>query len=86
MKPKLKPPGTKPLKLTCDVPLSTYAFKFNLRRYNEGDEDGYDATMVTTMLGAPPPLADPKLMTDYFHAAAVAAAAAFLSTAIKVGL
>ena len=31
--PKLKPPGTKRLKLKCDVLLSTSAFKFNLRRY-----------------------------------------------------
>jgi len=33
MKPKLKPPGTKRLKLKCDILLSTDAFKFNLRRY-----------------------------------------------------
>ena len=31
--PKLKPPGTKRLKVKCDVLLLTYAFKFNLRRY-----------------------------------------------------
>jgi len=30
----LKPPGTKRLKLTCDGPLSFFAFKFILRRYN----------------------------------------------------
>ena len=30
---KLKPPGTQPLKLKCDIPLSTSAFKFDLRRY-----------------------------------------------------
>jgi len=36
IKPKLKPPGTKRLKLNCDVLLSTSAFKINLRRYNEG--------------------------------------------------
>jgi len=34
MKPKLKPPGAKRLKLKCDVLLSTSAFKCNLRRYN----------------------------------------------------
>jgi len=34
MKPKLKPPGTKRSKLTCDILLSTSALKFNLRRYN----------------------------------------------------
>ena len=33
IKPKLKPPGTKRLKLNCDIVLSTPAFKFNLRRY-----------------------------------------------------
>jgi hypothetical protein len=36
LKPKLKPPGTKGLKLNCDTPLSTSAFKFNLRRYTVG--------------------------------------------------
>ena len=34
MKPKPKPPGTKRLKLKCDILLSTFAFKFKLRRYN----------------------------------------------------
>jgi hypothetical protein len=34
MKPKLKPPGTKRLKLNRDTLLSTSAFKFNLRRYS----------------------------------------------------
>jgi hypothetical protein len=33
MKPMLEPPETKHLKLKCDILLSTYAFKFNLRRY-----------------------------------------------------
>jgi len=33
MKPKLKPPGIKRLKLNHDVLPSTFAFKFNLRRY-----------------------------------------------------
>jgi hypothetical protein len=33
MKPKLKPPGTKHLKLKCDKPPLTFAFKFNLRCY-----------------------------------------------------
>ena len=32
MKPMLKPPGIKHLKLNCDILLSTFAFKFNLRR------------------------------------------------------
>ena len=33
-KPKFKLPGTKRLKLKCDILLSTSAFKFNLRRYD----------------------------------------------------
>jgi hypothetical protein len=33
MKPKLKPPETKLLKLNCDILLSTSAFKSSLRRY-----------------------------------------------------
>ena len=33
IKPKFKPPGTSRWKLECDVPPSTSAFKFNLRRY-----------------------------------------------------
>jgi hypothetical protein len=32
-KTKLTPPGTKRLKLKCDMPLSTSAFNFNLCRY-----------------------------------------------------
>jgi hypothetical protein len=34
IKPTLKAPGTKRLKLDYDEPLSEFAFKFNLRRYN----------------------------------------------------
>jgi len=33
MKPALRPPGMKRLKLKCDKPLSSFAFTFNLRRY-----------------------------------------------------
>jgi len=39
MKPKLKAPGTKRLKLSYDGPPSNLAFKFNLRRYSEGFKD-----------------------------------------------
>jgi len=35
IKPTLKAPGTKSLKLNYDEPLSFFAFKLNLRRYNE---------------------------------------------------
>ena len=37
-KPKLKPPGTKRLKLKYDELPSNFAFKFNLRRYSEGSK------------------------------------------------
>jgi hypothetical protein len=33
MKPKLEAPGTKRLTLKCNGPLSSFAFKFILRRY-----------------------------------------------------
>jgi hypothetical protein len=39
MKPTLKAPGSKRLKLKCDNPLSSFAFKFDLRRYNEALEE-----------------------------------------------
>ena len=35
VKPTLKAPGIKLFKLKYDKPLSDFAFKFNLRRYNE---------------------------------------------------
>ena len=34
IKPMLKPPGTKHLKLNRSILLSTFAFNSNLRRYN----------------------------------------------------
>jgi hypothetical protein len=34
IKPALKAPGTKRSELIYDGPLSNFAFKFNLRRYN----------------------------------------------------
>jgi hypothetical protein len=40
IKPKLRPPGTKLLKLKCDILLSTSAFRFNLRRYRVGSGAG----------------------------------------------
>ena len=36
IKPKLKPPGYERLKLKYDIPLSSLAFDFNLRRYSMG--------------------------------------------------
>ena len=34
IKPTLKPPGIKLVKLKFDTPLSNFAFSFNMRRYN----------------------------------------------------
>ena len=42
IKPMLKAPGAKRLKLKYDIPFSEFAFKFNLRRYNLEDEIEYD--------------------------------------------
>jgi hypothetical protein len=35
IKPKLELPRSQRLKVNCDIPPSTSAFKFNLRHYNE---------------------------------------------------
>jgi hypothetical protein len=35
IKPTLKAPGTKRAKLKCDKPLSNFAFKLKLRRYDK---------------------------------------------------
>jgi hypothetical protein len=48
MKPKLQPPGTKRLKVKCNMLLSAPAFKFNLRHYAEV------AGWVREQIGAPP--------------------------------
>jgi len=43
IRPKLKPPGIKRLKLETDGLLSNFGFKFSLRRYTgEGFEDDDD--------------------------------------------
>ena len=39
IKPTLKAPGIKLLKLKCDKPLSNFAFNFNLRRYTQVSAD-----------------------------------------------
>ena len=40
IKPALKPPGSKRLKLECDILLSNFASKFSLRRYSKGKGKG----------------------------------------------
>jgi len=51
MKPVLKPPGSILLKLIYDEPLSTFAFKFNLRRYNEGARTAFAAAHGLASVG-----------------------------------
>jgi len=52
IEPKLKLPGTKRLKLKCDILLSTSAFKFNLRRYGEVRVwDMRTRTMISHLVG-----------------------------------
>ena len=38
IKPTLKAPGTKRLKLKYDEPLSNFGFNYNLRRYTMGED------------------------------------------------
>jgi hypothetical protein len=47
IKPKLKPPGTKRLKLSWDILLSTSAFNFNLRRFTMGNPNLYNMVRTT---------------------------------------
>ena len=47
MKPKLKQPGNKRLKLKCELQLSTTAFKFNLRRQSQGTRCAQWSTLCT---------------------------------------
>ena len=48
--PILKTPGHKRWKLTIDEPLSSFAFNFNLRRYNKEEEDA-DAILYRGVFG-----------------------------------
>ena len=52
IKPKIKPPGTKRLKLKCDIPLSTSAFKFVLRRYTKAAAAAGGMTKAEKMAAA----------------------------------
>ena len=47
IKPKLKPPETKCLKLKCDGLHSTFAFKFNLRRFMQETSKKLIARLVS---------------------------------------
>ena len=50
MKPTLKAPGTKPLKLKFDKLLSSCAFRINLRRYNEAKKQLGDANFLLKLV------------------------------------
>ena len=52
MKSALKAPGTKRMKLQCGELLSSFAFKFDLRRYNKGrPSDGATQLYVAAAYG-----------------------------------
>jgi len=69
IKPTLKPPGTKRLKLEYDVLFSNFAFKFNLRRYNkaayewktESTDAAADAAAADAAADAAAHAADPQM-------------------------
>ena len=46
VKSKMKPPGIKGLKVKCNIPLSTSAFKFNLRCYSMETHSKREATQI----------------------------------------
>ena len=48
IKPTLKAPGTKRLKLTYDKLLSSFAINFKLRRYTVGEQMGPAGAALTT--------------------------------------
>ena len=60
IKPTLTAPGTHLFTLKCDEPLSTFAFKFNSRRYTKGFREALEP------FGLDP--ADPAFWTDAINA------------------
>jgi hypothetical protein len=48
MKPTVKAPGSDRLKLGYDILRSTFAFKFNLRRYMKGGDDAPELVETLT--------------------------------------
>jgi hypothetical protein len=58
IKPTFKAPGTKRLKLKYAVPLSNFAFKFNIRRYTKMSNPHYppeiqaETTLINFTAGA----------------------------------
>jgi hypothetical protein len=53
VKPTLKAPGSKRLKLKHDEPLSNFAFKISLRRYTKVGETGERGSEVCVIQGRP---------------------------------
>ena len=50
IRPTLKAPGTKRLKLIYDAPLSIVAFDLNRRRYTEGNEYSYYMLLTSSYI------------------------------------
>jgi hypothetical protein len=57
MQPKLKVPGTKRLTQKCDEPLSSFAFKSNLRRYSMAAARPTPLSRLRRATAPPPPSA-----------------------------
>ena len=93
----MKPPGTKRLKLKCNILLSTSAFKFNVRRYIEEAMDAVTPAVYYAAADAKPShsaspfndLVDDKgviiLETPEVGAVAAAGGAGLLAAAAAAG-
>jgi hypothetical protein len=77
IKPKLKPPGTKRLKVKCDILRFNSAFKSNLRRYNEVASICCMLSSGNTIFYRPK---DKMQLADHAHQAGAYTRALFCST------
>jgi hypothetical protein len=65
IKPTLKPPGTKRLKPHYDKPLSTFAFKLNVRRHTKGQRAqalGFSSSGMGNLASSPTTMCCPTLL------------------------
>jgi len=83
VKPKLKPPRDKRLKLKCDILLSNFPFKFNLRRYNLGLANMEFLKLATAVIGSFRSLRVSEGHKSEKQPASVAAGAIWLCVQIK---
>ena len=89
IKPTLKAPGTKRLKLKYDEALSNFAFKFNLRRYIKGNTNrsvkiGCKCSFTINVLAAHPDVAE-VVLSPFAHTAECGVMRGGLSKSILAG-